>query len=167
MISAMDVARYFLSFTNEEREETLTNLKLQKLLYYAQGFFLGAQKRPLFPEQIEAWEHGPVVREIYHIFSDYKGNPIPKPVDDAPSLPFFVQNILNDVYVTRGKFDAWRLRDMTHQEAPWIEAFSKGRDTPLDLKTMQTFFREEFNKVNGLTEEDREAVLWSEVLASV
>ena len=77
MIPAIEVARYFLSLTDEDAGELISNLKLQKLLYYAQGFHLVIYGEPLFPETIEAWAHGPVVTSVYHQYKEYGSEPIP------------------------------------------------------------------------------------------
>src|SRR5450631_518283 len=60
MLTARAVADYFLSLVDEEAGDSLSNLKLQKLVYYAQGFSLALTGKRLFDEAIEAWEHGPV-----------------------------------------------------------------------------------------------------------
>jgi uncharacterized phage-associated protein len=49
----------------------MSNLKLQKLMYYAQGFSLVLFNKPLFPERIEAWIHGPVIPAVYHKYKGY------------------------------------------------------------------------------------------------
>jgi hypothetical protein len=56
MMPAHDVAKYFVSLVDEEAGDSITNLKLQKLLYYAQGAHLALYDGPLFPERIEAAE---------------------------------------------------------------------------------------------------------------
>jgi uncharacterized phage-associated protein len=153
MISALSVAQYFLSFTDEEREEAFTHLKLQKLLYYAQGYFLATQKRPLFSETLQAWTHGPVVPEVYHIYKDYKNQPLPYTPcqEDFPEL---LRDFLNSVLETHGIYSAAVLRTMTHQEEPWIEAFNQGKSTPLNLTTMERFFRKKWLQESQCTEED-------------
>lgn len=54
----------------------ITPLGLQKLLYFCQGCSLAIGSDPLFPEDCEAWPHGPVYKEIYHLFKSFKYNPI-------------------------------------------------------------------------------------------
>jgi uncharacterized phage-associated protein len=80
MLSAKDVAEYFVYLVDEESGDNITNLKVQKLLYYAQGFHLAMRRgERLFSESIVAWKHGPVVIPVY---SQYKGlgwQPIPQP----------------------------------------------------------------------------------------
>ncbi|EAE6189453.1 TPA: DUF4065 domain-containing protein [Listeria monocytogenes] len=67
---ADSVAGYIIDYCKEKNYE-LNNLKLQKLLYYAQAKFLVAKSRPLFKEDIEKWKLGPVVPEIYHLYKNY------------------------------------------------------------------------------------------------
>lgn len=55
MLTCFDAADYFLSKIDEDAGDVITNLKLQKLVYYAQGFSLALCGRPLFAERIEAW----------------------------------------------------------------------------------------------------------------
>lgn len=49
----------------------LTNLHINKIIYFAHGRFLALQERPLIAQQFEAWEHGPVVQDLYHQFKKY------------------------------------------------------------------------------------------------
>ena len=76
MISAIQVAQYLLALAHSKGDQ-ISNLKLQKLLYYLQGFSLVVNNKPLFPEAIEAWTHGPVVASVYHKYSKYGNNHIP------------------------------------------------------------------------------------------
>ncbi|OQY42717.1 MAG: hypothetical protein B6240_13665 [Desulfobacteraceae bacterium 4572_87] len=55
---------------DEEAGDLISNLKLQKLVYYAQGFYLALYDEPLFNEPIEAWTHGPVIRELYRSYNE-------------------------------------------------------------------------------------------------
>ena len=66
MLTCYDIAKYFLAQADEEIGDLISNLKLQKLVYYAQGFYLALHDEALFPEDIEAWTHGPVVPVLYH-----------------------------------------------------------------------------------------------------
>ena len=78
MLSANDVADFFLSPIDSEVDgDQITNLKLQKLLYYAQGLSLAVLDRPIFQEKIFHWEHGPVIDVIYHQYKTYQKVPLP------------------------------------------------------------------------------------------
>jgi uncharacterized phage-associated protein len=102
----------------------MSNLKLQKLMYYAQGFALALLGKPLFPERLEAWTHGPVVPALYHEYKRYGAEAIPPPQTlDFARYDQETRDLLDEVYAVYGQFAAWKLRNMTHREPPW-------RDTP-------------------------------------
>ncbi len=131
MLSCFDVANYFLSLVDETAGDGISNLKLQKLVYYGQGFSLALTGEPLFSEPIEAWTHGPVVPALYHEYKRYGSGSIPTPLDfDAATIPEDTAELLDEVYNVYGQFSAWKLRDMTHEELPWKNAQS------LDGKTI-------------------------------
>ena len=67
-------------------DSDISNLKLQKLIYYAQAFHLAIYELPFFDEDFEAWTHGPVCPEIYHKYKHYKSSPIPLTSDFNPEL---------------------------------------------------------------------------------
>lgn len=122
MLSCFDVADYFLAKTDEDAGDAITNLKLQKLVYYAQGFSLALHGRPLFPENIVAWQHGPVVPELYRKYKDHGALGIEPPAHvDFSKFTNEEKELLDDVYEVYGQFSAWKLRNMTHEEAPWKE----------------------------------------------
>lgn len=139
MLRASDVAEYFLSLVNTEDGEGITNLKLQKLIYYAQGFHLAISDQPLFSEDIEAWVHGPVVPEIYQAYKQYGGGPIPIPESlDLAKYSEPEMELLDEIHEVFGQFSAWKLRNMTHVEPPWA-------DTPqgevISHAAMQRYFK--------------------------
>lgn len=123
MADVKDVADYFLSKTKFADDAMMTNLKLQKLLYYIQGFHLALFEIPIFEDDIEAWRHGPVAPIIYHNFKSNGSNPIIyEECNKDFSLLFTPLQIelLDEVYDVFGQYSAWKLRDMTHEEPTWI-----------------------------------------------
>lgn len=141
MSTVHDVAKYFLSLGDEEAGDLLSNLKLQKLCYYAQGFHLALFARPLFDDPIEAWTHGPVVPELYHTFKNHGSGQIPFPTSFDPMvLGEETRNLLNEVYEVYGQYSAWKLRNMTHDEAPWLQAFQRGPSTEISTDSLRDFF---------------------------
>jgi len=118
--SANKVADFFLCFSMKHGD-CLTNLKLQKLLYYAQAWHLVIFNEALFDDPIEAWVHGPVVYAVWNRFRDYRWNHITeKP--DCPDLPLETKKHLIRVFGVFGKYSAYDLERMTHNEAPWKRA---------------------------------------------
>jgi uncharacterized phage-associated protein len=121
ILAAQDVAEFFVQQVDQESGDNITNLKLQKLLYYAQGFHLAMRHGdPLFSESISAWKHGPVVRSVYLRYKHLGWQPIGRSSDfDADRFLPEVQEILRAVYETYGQFTATKLESMTHEEPPW------------------------------------------------
>jgi uncharacterized phage-associated protein len=96
-------------------------------------------ENPLFDENILAWEHGPVVESLYHQYKEYGANEIPQP--EAIDLKVYTPDqisLLDEVFDVYGQFSAWKLRNMTHSERPWVET-PKNEVIPKEL--MQDFFK--------------------------
>lgn len=118
--TCFDIANYFIRLANETGS-FISNLKLQKLVYYAQAWHLAIYGEPLFKAQFQAWVHGPVIRGLWAKYKKYRYNPID---EDPPEVEFDEQTAgflkeVADVYLGE---DAYKLELMTHQEDPWIEA---------------------------------------------
>ncbi len=138
-LTCFDVADYFLAKTEEDAGDTISNLKLQKLVYYAQGFALAILGHALFEEKIEAWQHGPVVPELYQKYKSYGAGGIPMPEHvDYSKFSKEVQKLLDDVYYVYGQFSAWKLRNMTHEETPWK---TTANNATIPLPVMQDYFK--------------------------
>lgn len=123
--SAMDISNWIINrnqrdVANEE-DDKITLMKLLKLLYYCEGCSLALHNKSLFPEKIFAWEHGPVVKEVYHHFPNAYNLEVNE--DDVKKslekISIEDQNLLESVYEVFGKYTAYALRDMTHNEDPW------------------------------------------------
>lgn len=142
MLSALDVGHYFLATQPEDAGEAISNLKLQKLCYYAQGFYLALNDGiPLFKDGIEAWAHGPVIPQLYHIFKGYRDGPIPIPEGvDIAGYPEDVRALLDDISDVYGQFSAWKLRNMTHDEPPWRDAYRKMEGSEISRDAMCEYF---------------------------
>ncbi len=139
-LSCFDVANYFLAQQSEDAGDLISNLKLQKLVYYAQGCHLALFNAPLFQEPLEAWLHGPVVPELYHLYKQYGAGAIPLPVGmDFSVFSAETQELLDEVYSVYGQFSAWKLREMTHNEPPWKDA-APDQGT-ISQASMRKFFR--------------------------
>ena len=116
-----DLTADFLLVESRERGEVLTNLKLQKLLYYADGWYAVVSGSPLFTEDFEAWVHGPALPSQYRRFSHFEWRPID--LDLArPEVPADVAAHLEEVIDVFGCETAVALELMTHREPPWVEA---------------------------------------------
>ena len=130
MPTAESVARYFLHLAAMTEEPSpVTQMQLHKLLYYAQGWALAQRGEPLFSARFQAWAHGPVAVDVYPKFADYDGHPISK--HDAAvdgSLTKRDRSMLESIWTGYGRYSAWQLREMTHNESPWQDARRGTRD---------------------------------------
>lgn len=147
--SAEIIADYFRSRTDADVGDLISNLKLQKLCYYAAGVIAAVRQddaRPLFADPIEAWQHGPVIPNLYHKFKDYGSNGIP-PIQncDFSEIEDRDRAVLDDVYNYYGQYSAWKLRNMTHEEAPWLDAYEQLDDT-ITTAALRAFFSQEFDQ---------------------
>lgn len=116
MATAHDVAAYILKKRGE-----MTAMKLQKLVYYAQAWSLVWDEEPLFANRIEAWVNGPVIPDLYKIHKGkFKVSAWPKGRPDA--LSDRQRETVDAVLKHYGERTSQWLSDLTHAEAPWIEA---------------------------------------------
>ncbi len=118
--TCFDIAIYFINTANATGS-LITNLKLQKMTYFAQAWYLGLYGKPLFPEDFQAWIHGPAIPELYRKYKKYLYNPISLNQESEiiqPKIISFLNKISNEYM----PYDAYALELMTHQETPWQTA---------------------------------------------
>lgn len=122
-IRAIDVANFFVNLALQLEDDSMTNLKLNKLLYFAQGASFARFGEPLFSDDLEAWKYGPVAPEVYNVFKVCGRNQIEDVLDENYSDDIFpgdVYDLLLDVYREYGKFSASYLVELSHQQGgPW------------------------------------------------
>ena len=128
MAELNDVADYIIARVKSEGNESLSTLKLQKLMYYCQAWHLAFKGNPLFDGKFQAWIHGPVNRRIYDRFKDTKAMfseieiadiITPEPQKKLSANEIRAIDIVLDTYL---KYSDIQLEISTHQEDPWIEA---------------------------------------------
>lgn len=72
MVQAIEVARFFINIANTiPTDDLMTNMRVNKLLYFAQGECLRQLGKPLFDEDMEAWDYGPVVPSVYRTYKEF------------------------------------------------------------------------------------------------
>lgn len=126
MAHVQDVAAYILN-----KLGPMTAMKLQKLCYYAYGYHLAWEERPLFPERFQAWANGPVCKELYGKHrgrfqlqqGEIKGDPDALDEGERESIDL--------VLASYGEFGANQLSQMTHDEKPWVCARKRAGVGPM------------------------------------
>lgn len=104
-----------------ESGDLVTNLKIQKLLYYSEAWSQVINDKELIDGEFQAWTHGPAVPEVYHKFKSSGSNPLPIP-DEFIKLSPDEENILNQVLDSYGQLPEKTLENMIHSEDPWVHA---------------------------------------------
>lgn len=146
------VADYLLAYSSPASGDVMTNLKLQKLVYLAQGWHLGFYGKPIFEEEIQAWAHGPVCVHLYQRFKRYSWQAIPpmkamtgaNPVEELGETEL---HVIDETWRVYGQWSARQLEDKTHSHDPWKQAYSdrpQGSqcDEVITHESMQNYFHE-------------------------
>jgi len=151
-LTIFDVANFFLKIVDRDSGSTITPLKLQKILYYAQGYHLAINGEALFQEDFEAWAHGPANPAIYDKYKEYGYNAIDVPKEDIESKGFNdkLVDFLYDIWNTFGIYDGKYLEELTHTEEPWLKAregYKPGEscNNIITKESMRIFFSEKIN----------------------
>ncbi|RKZ39995.1 MAG: hypothetical protein DRR16_23860 [Candidatus Parabeggiatoa sp. nov. 3] len=134
-----------------EAFDEFNHLKLHKLLYYAQAWYLAFYGKKLFAEDFQAWIHGPINRTLYDrfvstksLYSDIERDDI-SPEFELNALSVQNRNHLDTILETDAKFSGVQLEEMTHKETPWIEArkgyrSSQRCEEPINAVVMREYY---------------------------
>ena len=128
---------------------SLSDLKLQKLLYYVQAEFLVNTDKPCFSEEIEAWDFGPVVPEVYYLYNIYGSTNIPDVSDGVKGrISQSDQLRIEDIVDRCADYSAAQLTEITHQQEPWIKAYAPYQRNVITKKSIKIFFAKCGNETN-------------------
>lgn len=151
----LNVARYFIVRAYEDgREANMTNMKVQKLLYYSQSLHLALYTEPLFVEEIQAWRYGSVCPPAYHFYSEFEAQqlPIPAKHDFLSAITEEQRKLLEEVWQYFGEYHAYSLSGMTHVEFPWKKArrglpsYASSTE-PIQISDMQLLGRQKLEEI--------------------
>ena len=144
MCDCFKTAEYFLRLQTEDAGDAISNMKLQKLLYYAQGFALAILGKPLFDDDFEKWTYGPVLPAVYNKYKEFGSGAIPRP--EGASLQDYTDDerkLLDEVYYTFGQYSAWALSEMSHATKPWQDA---ELGSIISKESMKAYFAKQIEK---------------------
>ncbi|CCX87761.1 uncharacterized phage-associated protein [Clostridium sp. CAG:590] len=125
---AIDIAKYIVDKCMQQRRP-ITNLQLQKILYYVQINFIRLLDYPAFGENIEAWQYGPVVPDVYYEYADCGGTEIYRMYEGIDRLFQKVneQKIVDKVIMLCLRLSPWELVERTHKDnTPWSKVYRTG-----------------------------------------
>lgn len=153
VISSDIIADYFISFSNEV-QDPITNLKLQKLVYYSQAWFYAKNKAPLFDEDFEAWIHGPVIPSLYNTYRHFGWHNIVREDLGDSSLKTIkgklgkeISDVLFDIINEYYRLTGFELEQLTHNEDPWKQArIGLKDDEPSNVIIKKIWIRNYYSK---------------------
>lgn len=139
---AVTIANYVI-LKSQEYEDTITNLKIQKILYFLQGAFLIENNRSLIEQPFERWKYGPVIHDVYTTFSQFGYNKIDEPVPKynidtskgfkVISTPFDEdiidgddKDLIDRYYLQMVGKNVSELVELTHEQKEWSQ-YNDGR----------------------------------------
>ena len=143
MIPALRAAYYIINQCNA-RGVSISNLKLQKIMYFVQGQFLVSTGGPCFPEDIEARDYGPVVSKVYTKFRVYGGASIPYQGAAEP-LTEGDMAIIDMVLDHCAHYSATMLLKITLRQTPWKISYRQGENAVIPTEAIREFFEEDDN----------------------
>lgn len=140
--SVLDIAnKLLLKASCENGGELMSNMKLQKMLYYQQGYHLAVFDTPLFNDSIEAWMYGPVVPYVYNYFKRYGAGGIIPEENTSIELTDNEERLFDDVCNAYINFSAIGLMEKTHKEEPWASTYVAGENKVISLEKLKSFFQ--------------------------
>ena len=123
--NAIDLARYIISKCSKE-QCPISNLQLQKILYYIQVEWLLKNNEPLFNNDICAWQFGPVVPDVYYLYNGYGASKILSQYDIE--IPDKIKNVIDPIIVEKRTKQPWDLVEDTHRKnGAWDTIYNGGQ----------------------------------------
>jgi len=136
---ALDIAKYIIKHEHDAGRQ-ISNLRLQKLLYFAQAKFLIETGKPCFSDPIMAWEFGPVVTSVYHEYKIFGGLDIfitPACIELDKDTRERIDNLLEFCV----KIPTYKLVDITHSQAPWQNARNNITSSEITIDSIKQYFQ--------------------------
>jgi len=156
---AASIANEFLDLSDQAGRK-ITQIEIQKLVYFAHGWNLALKEAPLIGELIEAWRYGPVVRTLYDAFKRFGSDPItekalswgmrgdgkftceiPAIQSEDPAEDFYARELVRNIWQKYGSLAPFKLVEITHlPDSPWRQAFEQSK-AYIPNESIQAYFK--------------------------
>lgn len=136
--NATEVAEYIIERCNQ-KHESISNLKLQKILYFVQAQFIVKYGTPCFENIMQAWDHGPVVPAVYHEYRGYGNTNIPSYGDKRFHFEQDEQQTLDVTIDRASEYTASQLVEIARNQRPWMDAYEEA-DRIITSESIRKFF---------------------------
>lgn len=141
MYDALTIANYIIIYY-EKRDWGVSNLKLQKILYFLQAEFLIEKGYELFDEEIEAWGFGPVVPCVYRKYKMFGCMDVPAKGIDEPFIDKETRTIIDGLLERVKDMSSTCLTDITLHQKPWKQNYVKDEKRIIPKKEIRNYFLE-------------------------
>lgn len=144
MACALDIANFFIDLANNDPDEGMTNMRVNKLVYFANAWALVRLGRPLFDDEIQAWTFGPVIPAVYDAFKICGKERIHETAGNYSHSLLTTEetDLLLDVANEYGQYSTSRLVNITHKPgSPWSETFRRHENAVIDNTIIQAYFK--------------------------
>ena len=140
--NALEIADEFIRRSGN----TKTNMQIQKMVYIAHGYMLGAYGRPLISENVEAWRWGPVIPSLYKRFKKYGSDLITAKPGRRPNFDAEEERVLEYVWGNYGKYCGYYLSQITHgkesdDKTPWKNHYVDGSKVVIPDHSIWEYYR--------------------------
>ena len=130
------------------RGESVTHLKVQKLVYLCEAWMLGIHGTSIIRQDIVAWRYGPVIIDVYHSLKGYGARPIPLTIQGIQERDYnkTEESILDQVSMVYASVSGGQLSALTHQRGtPWHITRSRwGENAIIPKSLIQDFYRKKY-----------------------
>ena len=143
MLNSIDVANFFIDLAKSDPYNDMTNIRVNKMLFFAQGWSLVRRGKPLFKEDLRAWQYGPVVPSVYKAFQPCGNQKI---VDfsgkfDPDKFSSEEIELLLDVSREYDKYSTTKLVNMTHEKGtPWQQVYREHESKVITKESILQYF---------------------------
>lgn len=139
---ALDIAKYIVHYCTVKKEQDISNLQLQKILYYVQGYFMKKYRLQAYNEEIYNWTYGPVTPAVYYEYNQYGGRKILIADEDIEAIDIVAKNkhdrrLIDKVIDKCLTLSVGELVNKTHSEAPWSKT---GTSDKIPIRLIDDYF---------------------------
>ena len=143
MLNSIDVANFFIDLAKSDPYNDMTNIRVNKMLFFAQGWSLVKRGKPLFKEDFRAWQYGPVAQNVYFAFQPCGNQKIVDFSGKFDPDKFSAEEIelLLDVSREYDKYSTTKLVNMTHENGtPWRQVYQEQKNNVITKESIRKYF---------------------------
>ena len=144
--SALEIAKFIVDMQGVVSTLRISHFNLQKLVFYCQAFHLAEKGEPMFRDEVEAWQDGPVVSDVYDAYKNWGSSPIAPEAAGVlkgtnVKIPIDSLSTISSVMEALGHSSPIALMEQSHREDPWRDAYAKGEGTVISHDSMKKYYK--------------------------